>query len=229
MEHDTYVTYKSRWWVLGTVALLTVSNNALWISFAAVTTATAEYFDVTTSKATWLTTISFLVGMPACLVSTYLIDRGGLKLSVWITSMLTVACGLIRFIVTLPGIRDSMSEDLQFIFCMVAQTLIGIGNPICVSMPTKVSQNWFAESEIQLATGILAMGLPIGITCGYGITAAFVQNGDDIPTMNVVWFIPAVITMGITMFAVRTSMPPTPPSRSAAESLESHQEPYWAK
>ena len=38
----------------------------------------------------------------------------------------------------------------------------------------KVSQNWFPVSERLLATGVLAMSLPLGIVCGQGISPQFV-------------------------------------------------------
>ena len=37
----------------------------------------------------------------------------------------------------------------------------------------------------------------------------------DIPTMNWVFMIPATLTMILCLFGVRTSKPPTPPSKSA--------------
>ena len=65
-----------------------------------------------------------------------------------------------------------------------------MGNPLAVSLPTKVShqdcgvlkspfflqvsQNWFPVSERLLATGVLAMSLPLGIVCGQGISPQFV-------------------------------------------------------
>ena len=38
----------------------------------------------------------------------------------------------------------------------------------------QVSQNWFPVSERLLATGVLAMSLPLGIVCGQGISPQFV-------------------------------------------------------
>ena len=50
----------------------------------------------------------------------------------------------------------------------VGQALTGIGNPMAVSVPTKVSQNWFRESQRTFATICLAMSLPLGIVLGQG-------------------------------------------------------------
>ena len=51
----------------------------------------------------------------------------------------------------------------------MGQALTGMGNPMAVSVPTKVSQHWFRESQRTFATIILAMSLPLGIVLGQGI------------------------------------------------------------
>ena len=79
----------------------------------------------------------------------------------------------------------------------------------------QVSQHWFPEKEILLATSILALSLPCGIVMGYGVTTAFVRSAEDVPTMNWAWFLPAVVSMGCTLAFMRRSKPPTPPSKSA--------------
>merc|ERR1711973_900377 len=90
-----------------------------------------------------------------------------------------------------------------------------MGNPFAVSLPTKVSQNWFGESERGLATGVLAMSLPLGIVMGQGCTPIFVTQGEDVPLMNIIWFIPALLTQLMVFFVVTSSNPPSPPSQSS--------------
>ena len=122
---------------------------------------------------------------------------------------------MIRGISSFPGIGEHIDFDAQYWMCFVGQALTGAGNPMAVSVPTKVSQHWFRESQRTFATIVLAMSLPLGIVLGQGITPLFVKHQDDIPTMNWVWFIPALLTQVLFVFAVRTSKPPTPPSKSA--------------
>ena len=57
-----------------------LSNNALWISYSAVANVSADYFqkDVNTDI-DLLSTISFYVGIPMCLVSTYVVDALGFR------------------------------------------------------------------------------------------------------------------------------------------------------
>ena len=108
----------------------------------------------------------------------------------------------------------------QYWIVFFAQALTGMGNPMAVSVPTKVSQHWFRESQRTFATIVLAMSLPLGIVLGQGVTPLFVKEADDVITMNWVWCIPATLTLILCIFTVTRSKPPTPPSRSA----EVHQE-----
>ena len=106
-------------------------------------------------------------------------------------------------------------QTLQFVLSVTGQALTGMGNPLAVSVPTKVSQSWFPESERLLATGVLAMSLPLGIVLGQLGSPLMVKCPDDIPLMNIIWLIPSKITMVFCIAFIRTSYPPTPPSKSA--------------
>ena len=122
-----------------------------------------------------------------------------------------------------------------------------MGNPMAVSVPTKVSQHWFvknllsavylytyyifvysiclhfrfSEGQRTFATIVLAMSLPLGIVLGQGLTPLFVDQPKDIKMMNIIWFIPAALTQIMFLFCVRTSKPPTPPNKSAEVDQES--------
>ena len=74
-----YKVYRSRWVVLLTVTLLNLSNNALWISYSSVVNVSAKYFDKSANEMDLLSTISFYVGIPMCLVSTYIVDALGFR------------------------------------------------------------------------------------------------------------------------------------------------------
>ena len=121
---QSYQKYSSRWLVLLTVTMLNLSNNALWISYSAVANVSADYFqkDVNTDI-DLLSTISFYVGIPMCLVSTYVVDALGFRTGqssspylsshlppgVLLGSVLTFIGALTRALSTLPGLNSSMS------------------------------------------------------------------------------------------------------------------------
>ena len=75
-----YEVYGIRWMVLLSVTLLNLSNNALWISYASVAPVSADYFDKDiNTDIDLLSTISFYVGIPMCIISTYVVDALGFK------------------------------------------------------------------------------------------------------------------------------------------------------
>ena len=142
-----YRLYTSRWLVLLTVTLLNLSSNALWISYSAVANLAAEYFqkdDVNQVEkirinfqissplfqVDLLGTISFYVGIPMCLVSSYVVDALGFRSGMFLGCGLTFLGGLTRCLSTLPGLAQHMELDTQFWLSVTGQALTGIPSKI---------------------------------------------------------------------------------------------------
>ena len=115
-----------------------------------------------------------------------------------------------------------MSQETQYGLNVVGQALVGVGNCLAVSVPTMVSQNWFPESERLIATGILSLSMPIGMVLGQGISPTFVKCPEDVPIMNIVWCVPALVCFLSCLVTVTSSHPPSPPSRSAELARDQH-------
>ena len=214
-ESKPYKTYTNRWWILWTVSIFNIANNSLWISFASVASHVADYYKKDTDSVDLLSSIGFAVGIPLCIAATWILDRKGLKFGLYMGISLTFLGGLLRFLSTLEGLKDHISLNGQFWMAFVAQALVGIANPLAVSVPTKVSQHWFPIQEQLLATSLISMSMPIGIVLGFGITPTYVTSKDDIPLLNEVLFGPAILTFISCIVFVKSSKPPTPPSASA--------------
>ena len=67
-----------------------------------------------------------------------------------------------------------------------------------------------------IATAVIGLSQPIGIVLGQGITPLFVRQPSDVPLLNIIWFVPAAVGLILALTTIKTSMPPTPPSRSAS-------------
>ena len=67
-----------------------------------------------------------------------------------------------------------------------------------------------------MATAVIGLSQPIGIVLGQGITPLFVREPSDVPLLNIVWFVPAAVGLVLALTTIKSSMPPTPPSRSAS-------------
>ena len=70
-----------------------------------------------------------------------------------------------------------------------------------------------------MATLILGMSNPLGLVLGQTLTPFLVQSPAAIPMLNLVWFLPSLPGFFLTICGVRSSLPPTPPSSSAASAV----------
>ena len=106
---DNYKSYKRRWFVLVTVSLLNVSTNALWMSYPAVANVASEYFKKGINSIDLLGTISLYVGIPCCLIATFVYDYVGFKGGLLAGTLINFAGGLIRCLSTFPHLNNHMS------------------------------------------------------------------------------------------------------------------------
>ena len=93
---EGYIAYKLRWWVLATVAMLNMSINALWISYAPIATKTADYFEVTPSKVDILLSVGYLFGIPVGALSLWMVPKLGLK---WVFAYINLINDMRKIIV----------------------------------------------------------------------------------------------------------------------------------
>ena len=75
----SYKMYSSRWGVFLTVLLFDVTNNCLYISFGAVGTKAAEYYEADVKDIDALSSLYYYIGIPCCLALTWIIDHFGLR------------------------------------------------------------------------------------------------------------------------------------------------------
>ena len=133
-----HVDYPSRWGVLWTVFLLNIANNALWISFSSVATTSASYYEKSIDDIDWLGSIGFIVGVPMCLISTWVVDRFGLRTAIFIGTFLTFMGGLVRETLTFRKIFLTIKHAMNY-FCFkyeidslnLLKKLIGIPKKKC--------------------------------------------------------------------------------------------------
>ena len=103
---------------------------------------------------------------------------------------------------TFPILSNAFTSDAKFYLALFGQALSGLGISFLISTPTKISQNWFNEKQRVIATTLLAMGLPLGFFFGQLLTPFIVQNEEQIPIMNIVWFIPGGLGLLMAIFKV---------------------------
>ena len=61
---------------------------------------------------------------------------------IYVGTVLTFLGGLVRGLSTMDFLASSIDKNVQFWLGFVGQTFTGMGNPMAVAVPTKVSISW---------------------------------------------------------------------------------------
>ena len=115
-------------------------NTKTFFSFSPVTTQAAAYFDTTVSGVDFFLAAATVAGMPLSLTSTWIIEKIGLRWNIIASSFLAVLGAFIKCIVTFPGLEQNIDKDVQYWSTILAQFLLGAGNPLVFAIPNKVLQ-----------------------------------------------------------------------------------------
>ena len=108
-----------------------------------MTTQAAAYFETTVSGVDFFLAAATFAGMPLSLTSTWIIDKIGLRWNILASSSLAFLGAFIKCIVTFPGIEQNIDKDVQYWSTILAQFLLGAGNPLAFAIPNKVTREWF--------------------------------------------------------------------------------------
>ncbi|XP_033633355.1 solute carrier family 49 member A3-like [Asterias rubens] len=207
-----YVAYRSRWYVIATLAALNFSNAMAWICFAAITNITAVYYNVTPDDVNWLSLIYLIVTVPFGFLASWVLDTFGIRTGMLIGSWVNLLGIILRFFSTLPAVP----EDSRFTVVMCGQGLAALAQPFLLFTPTKLAAVWFPDNQRAFANTLGSMSHPLGILASFLLSSLIVSKPADIPTMLWVYTIPAAVACAMCTLGVCQSAPPTPPSASAA-------------
>lgn len=163
-EISDYKVYGYRWIVLLLFGLVTLINQIIWITFAAIVPSATSFYSQSTNAIFMLSLVFMLVYIPMNIPAALAIDKFGLKWGTGIGVILTGIFGLLRAV------------SHQYHWVLVFQIGCAIGQPFLLNSFTKVSTNWFAEDEKALATSLGTMFVLLGVLLGMLITPFLVSN-----------------------------------------------------
>src|SRR5512143_4175401 len=161
MADSDFKVYGYRWVVLLTFMGVIAVNQLLWITCAAVTTQSMQFYGVS-DLAIGLLSLSFLVvyilvSFPA----SWVIDTYGIRAGVGIGAALTGIFGLVR------GLGGA-----HYGWVLAAQIGIAIGQPFVLNAVTTVAARWFPMKERATASGLGSLAIYMGILIGIALTPA---------------------------------------------------------
>ncbi len=137
--------------ILVAFVIIAVMTQVLWITFAPITSAAAQYYH-TSDLMIGLLSMSFMIMFIfVFLPSAYAIDTWGFRTAVGIGAVLTAVFGLTR------GVFSS-----NFTIVFLSQIGIAIGQPFVIGAITKIAARWFLVEERATASGIGTLALYLG-------------------------------------------------------------------
>jgi MFS family permease len=160
-EPQPFRVYGYRWVVLLSFMFIVGMNQLLWITFAPITGAAAQFYH-TTDLVIGLLSMGFMaVYIVLVIPSAWLIDTYGFRAAVGIGAVFTALFALTR------GLFAS-----SFPLVFASQIGIAIGQPLIVGAVTKVAAAWFPTKERATAAGLGTLAVYLGILVGMLITPA---------------------------------------------------------
>jgi MFS family permease len=146
----------------------------------------------------FLSLVFLIVYIPTTFLATWLIDKYDFKIGAGIGAAFMGIFGFLRFFAT------------DYFLVLIFQIGIAIAQPFLLNTITKLSANWFPESERTTATGISLIATSIGIALGMVVTPILVI-GINFRSMLLIYGILALISSLLFMLFAKKK-PPTPPS-----------------
>ncbi len=159
MENSKTRTAGYKWVVLSAFMFLTAMTQVLWITFAPITSAAAEFYK-TSDLMIGLLSMSFMVIYIIVVIPcAWMIDTLGFRKAVSIGAVISALFALLR------GVFAS-----NFGLMLTAQLGIAIGQPLVLGAITKLAASWFEPDERATATGLGTLSIYLGILVAMIIT-----------------------------------------------------------
>ncbi len=199
MTETNIQIYGSRWKVLLLFMFVNITLQMLWISFASITIEAAAFYSVAELEILLLSLVFMIAYIPITFLASWIIDKYDFRIGAGIGALLAGIFGFLRFF-----------AGNDYTMLLIFQIGIAIGQPFVLNSITRLSANWFPESERTTATGLSMISQFIGIMLGVLITP-FIVGAINIPIMILIYGLLALIS-GVLFFVFVKNKPPTPPS-----------------
>jgi len=200
MKEETTKVYGYRWLVLFAFVLVACMTQVLWITFAPITSAAAQFYHTSDLMIGLLSMIFMIVYIFVVLPSAWAIDTWGFRAAVGIGAVLTAVFALLR------GIFAS-----NYTIVFLSQIGIAIGQPFVIGAITKIAARWFPVKERATASGLGTLALYLGPLAAMFLSPSLVLR-IGMSRMLVAYGI-AAAAAAVFFLLVAREHPPTPAGR----------------
>ncbi|MGA2976240.1 MAG: MFS transporter [Spirochaetia bacterium] len=155
MTDGTVRSYGYKWVILATFMFIAAMSQALWITFAPITSDAMKYYATSDISIGLLSMVFMIVYILLVLPSAWLIDTWGFRGAVSLGAALTAA-----FSVT----RGVFADNFTLVFA--SQVGIAVGQPLILGSITKLAARWFRKEERATASGLGTLSMYLGVLAG---------------------------------------------------------------
>jgi cyanate permease len=204
MEQSVYKVYSYRWIVLAVFMVVVAINQLMWITFAPITSISADYYQVSDIRIGLLSMIFMIVFIVISFPASWVIDTYGIKAGVGIGTILTGVFGIMR------GLYSS-----DYTMVLISQIGIAIGQPFIVNAITSLAARWFPINERATASGLGTLSMYLGVIAGMTLTP-YLTILSGIHGMLILYGIISASAV-LFFFILMREKPPTAPCSSDQE------------
>ncbi len=169
---------RSNWLPVAAYALVAAANQALWLSFAPITTEAATHYGVSTSAIGWLSQVFPLIYVVLALPAGLLLDR-------WFRPSLAFGA-----VLTAVGAVIRLGGD-EFAIVVVGQVIIAIAQPFVLNAVTKLAISYVRDRDRPNGIAAGSAGIFGGMVLALVLGATF--GGNHIPGLLLVQAVFAVV------------------------------------
>ena len=197
MKEQQITTYRYRWVVLVGFMLVAAMNQALWITFAPITSDAMKFYAASDIMIGLLSIVFMAVYIVLVLPAAWLIDTWGLRGAVSLGAVLTAVFGVTRGL---------FADNFTLVF--ISQIGIAIGQPLILGAITKLAGRWFPRDERATAAGLGTLAIYLGILASLIVTPILL-SAHGMKSMLLATGVVAAIGAAFFVATVREK-PPTP-------------------
>lgn len=197
MSDGAIRSYGYRWVVLVGFMLITGMNQALWITFAPITSEAMKFYATSDIAIGLLSLVFMAVYILFVFPSAWMIDTWGFRGAVSLGAALMAIFGIMRGI---------FADNFTIVF--ISQVGIAVSQPLILGAITKLAARWFQKDERATAAGLASLAIYLGVLASLLVTPILVTRS-GMKGMLVITGIAAAVT-ALVFILVAREHPPTP-------------------
>jgi MFS family permease len=197
-----------RFVVLAVFALVNLTIQILWASYATITGPAARYYGVGDLQIGLLSMVFMAAFVPLSFPVSWAIDRFGFRRMVGLGAVLMSAFGLLR------GLAGA-----SYPLVLAGSVGVAAAQPLLLNAWTTVPAKWFPRAERATAVGIVTFGNLVGTGIGFALTPWLVER-ISIPAAQLAYGAVAAASAALFVALAREAPPiPPEPGEEAARAL----------